>query len=91
MSTGPSGEQNVDGTAAAPPSDIRREFWILVGLFNIALLGVGLGILLLVFVSGSGAGWPVLGLGFGAGGYGYGRYRRRERRRSNDGADRRQD
>jgi hypothetical protein len=92
MSTGPSrADDRDDGLAASSPSDLRREFWLLVGLFNIALLGVGLGLLLLVFESGSDLAWPVLGLGLAAGGYGYGRYRRREREHSSDEETGRQD
>lgn len=90
MSTGPMNEQDEDGSAQ-PSADLRRQFWVLVGLFNIGLLGVGLGVLLLVFEPGSGVGWPVLGLGLAAGGYGYGKYRRREHRNTSDGPDGRQD
>lgn len=90
MSTGPTG-QDEDGPVDSPPSDLRRDFWVLVGLFNIGLLGVGLGALLLIFEPGSDLGWPVLGIGLAAGGYGYGRYRRRERGQSREAAEGRQD
>jgi hypothetical protein len=90
MSTGPSGAEDGNTTDSSPPSEVRREFWILVGLFNIALLGTGLGVLLLVFEPGADVAWLVLGAGLAAGGYGYGRYRRGERRRA-DESGRRQD
>lgn len=58
-----------------PPPGLRREFWLLVGLFNLALLGVGLGALLLYFRAETALGWTVLAVGIGAGAYGYGRFR----------------
>lgn len=91
MSTGPSGDVTDDGSVDTPPANLRREFWILVALFNIGLMGIGLGILLVVFEPGSGIGWPVLGLGLAAGGYGFGRYRRRERERRTAEDNERQD
>lgn len=91
MSSGPSGAEDGTSTDSAPPSDLRREFWILVGLFNVALLGIGLGVMLLVFEAGSDTAWPVLVGGLAAGGYGYGRYRRGQWRGTRDTSDGRQD
>lgn len=57
------------------PEGLRREFWLLVGLFNVALLGIGLGSLLLYFRGETTLGWTVLAVGIGAGAFGFGRYR----------------
>ncbi|MFB6152945.1 MAG: hypothetical protein ABEJ27_01705 [Halodesulfurarchaeum sp.] len=78
MAADPGGDTSFD---SQPPAHVRREFWLLVALFNVALLGTGLGVLFLVFETGGPFGWAVLGVGLAAGGYGYGRYRRGEQRR----------
>lgn len=74
---------------AEPEPGLRREFWLLVGLFNVALLGLGLGALLLYFRGSTTLGWAVLAVGLATGAYGYGRYRRGEQRRGS--TDARQD
>jgi hypothetical protein len=91
MSGNPSPEHDGAEGGEGPPASLRREFWLLVVLFDVAILGLGLGVLLVVFEPGSDLAWPALAVGLGAGGYGYGRYRRRERRASGDGDARRQD
>lgn len=54
---------------------LKREFWLLVTCFNIALLAGWLGLLLLVFERGPDLGIELLASGVILGGYGYARYR----------------
>lgn len=60
----------------APPPELRWEFWLLVGLLNIALLAAALGVLVLVFWPRPALGLGLLVLGLGAGVYAWRRYLR---------------
>lgn len=64
-----------------PDPALRQEFWVLVVVFDIAVLGVGAGAMLVYFGVRPSIGWAAIVVGVGAFGYGYGRYRRRERDR----------
>jgi hypothetical protein len=64
-----------DPPATEPSAELRKEFWILVVVFNVALLGTALGLLLATL-----NGQPMLGvslvfLGAGAFYFGLQRYR----------------
>lgn len=59
-----------------PPPAVKREFWVLVTVFNIAVLGLGLAVLFLAFGVRPDLGWAALIVGVAAFAYGYGRYRR---------------
>ena len=78
MSDDPEGPPPVEATRAEPPTRVKREFWILVAVFNTALLALALGILLLAYTDRMGLGILLAGLGTGLGGYGLWRYRRRK-------------
>lgn len=58
-----------------PPS-VRREFVLLVGVLNVALLALALGLLVLVFWSRPALGVGLLALAVGTGGFAWRRYRR---------------
>jgi len=64
---------------AEPSPALKREFWVLVVVFDVAILAAGTGVLMLVFDVRPDLGWTALILGVAAFAYGYGRYRRRER------------
>lgn len=54
---------------------LRREFWLLVVCFDLALLAAGVGVLLVVFDQGPDLGFELLATGLILGSYGYVRYR----------------
>ena len=78
MSDDPEGPAAIDAAQAQPPAAVKREFWILVAVFNTALLAFAVGALLLAFTGRTGAGFLLAGLGIGLGGFGLRRYRRRK-------------
>lgn len=70
----------VDPSASLPDPedvspDLRRTFWAVVALLNIALLGGTLGIVLAGLVGQVWIGLAALTIGIGAGGLAYYRYR----------------
>lgn len=60
-----------------PDPRLRREFWTLVVIFDLAILAGGTGLLLLVFGVRESMGWLGVAVGVAAFAYGFGRYRRR--------------
>jgi hypothetical protein len=55
---------------------LQRQFWLLVGLANVAMLATALGVLVLVFWSRPTLGVGLLAVGVGATVFGWLRYRR---------------
>lgn len=78
MSDDPEGTATLDAGPAQPPARVKRDFWILVGVANAALLALALGALLLAFTGRRTVATVLLGLGVGLTGYGVRRYRRRK-------------
>lgn len=60
----------------APPPELRRQFWLLVGALNVALLATALGVLVLVFWSRPTLGVGLVAVGVGASVFAWLRYRR---------------
>lgn len=56
------------------PADLRRTFWTVVGLVNIAVLGLTVGGLLVFFPGWTTAGVGAFAIGAGAAGLAYYRY-----------------
>lgn len=65
-----------DAGGAEPPPELRRQFWLLVGALNVALLATALGVLVLVFWMRLWLGTGLLAVGVGAGVFAVLRYRR---------------
>ena len=59
-----------------PPPELRNQFWLIVGAFNVALLATALGLLVLAFWSRPTLGVGLLAVGVAAGVFGVQRYRR---------------
>lgn len=59
-----------------PPKRLHRQFWLLVGVLNVAMLATALGVLVLVFWSRPTLGVGLVALGVGASVFGWLRYRR---------------
>lgn len=78
MSDDTEGPAAFETDRAQPSAAVKREFWVLVAVFNTALLALAVGVLLLAFTGRTGAGFVLAGLGAGLGGYGLRRYRRRK-------------
>ena len=68
-STGPS-------SSASPPPDVRTQFWLLVGVINVAVLATAVGLLVLAFRSRPTLGVGLLAVGVAAGVFAVLRYRR---------------
>lgn len=62
--------------ATAPDAELRRQFWLLVGLLNVALLSTALGVLVLVFWVRLWLATGLLAIGVAAGVFAVLRYRR---------------
>lgn len=77
MSDPPSqdGRTENDAGQTAAPTELRRTFWAIVGLVNIAVLGLTVGGLLIVLPAWTTAGIGAVTIGVGAGGLAYYRYR----------------
>lgn len=58
------------------PLQLRRQFWLVVGALNVAMLATALGAFVLVFWSRPTLGVGLVALGFGAAVFGVLRYRR---------------
>lgn len=76
-----------DPSNADVPADLRKQFWLLVVVFNVALIASSLGVLLATL-----DGKPIIGsslafLGAGAFYYGYQRYQRVKDRNFADGGE----
>gem|GEM_PF-5692424 len=65
---------DVDGTQ--PTAELRRQFWLLVGALNVALLATALGVLVLVFWVRFWLATGLLAVGVAAGVFAVLRYRR---------------
>lgn len=64
-------------SAAGPTSpELRTQFWLLVGVLNVAILATTLGVLVLAFWSRPLVGIGLLTLGVGAAVFAWRRYRR---------------
>lgn len=70
------GVSTTDADGSDPPPELRRQFWLLVGALNVALLATALGILVLVFWARLSLGTGLLAVGVGAGVFAALRYRR---------------
>lgn len=79
MSDESDGTATLDPTRPQPPPKVRRDFWLLVGLFNAALLSLALGGMLLAFADRGLVGGLLIGLGIGLLTVGLRRYRRRRK------------
>ena len=66
--------RDLDPTDA--PLELRRQFWLVVGALNVAMLATALGVFMLVFWSRQTLGVGLVALGFGAAVFGVLRYRR---------------
>lgn len=69
-------EMAPDPPASKPSAELQRQFWVLVVVFNVALLATSLGVLLAVFEDMLPTGGALVFLGLGAFYYGLQRYRR---------------
>lgn len=65
-----------DTSEADVPAELQKQFWILVVIFNVALIAASLGVLLAVFQDKFVTGGAVFFLGLGAFYFGYQRYHR---------------
>lgn len=72
------GEGDANGAADVPP-DLRRTFWRLVAVFNVALLAAGVGVMLIGFEGQLRDGGALVAIGVGAFLYGYRGYRRQQK------------
>ena len=57
------------------PDDLRREFWVQVAIFNVAVLATGVGLLFAIFTGRGTAALVLLGGGVVSFLHGYRRYR----------------
>lgn len=79
MSDESDGTATLDAARPRPPPKVKRDFWLLVGVFNAALLSLALGLMLLAFTDRGPVGGLLLGLGAGLVVVGWQRYRKRRK------------
>lgn len=63
-------------TAGRSPPELRTQFWLLVGVLNLAVLATALGVLVLLFWSRPAVGTALLAFGVGSAVFAWRRYRR---------------